>query len=107
MKKCTGCERYDNEPLGLNKNREPYLSCCPDNNYVEVSPVQWLYEQLKFNDRRMWDRLLQRAKELEKEKTIDSFVFAYLIGENDITIEDATIAAEKHYNEKYNNTERN
>jgi hypothetical protein len=38
---------------------------------------------------------------LEKKKIIDAFVFAYLIGENDITIEDATTAAEKYYNEKY------
>ena len=36
MKQCTGCGKYNNEPLGLNKNGEPYLACCPDNNYVEV-----------------------------------------------------------------------
>lgn len=36
MKKCTGCGRIDNEPLGLNKYGEPFLACCPDNNYVEM-----------------------------------------------------------------------
>ena len=39
MKQCTGCGKYNNEPLGLNKNGEPYLACCPDNNYVEVKPM--------------------------------------------------------------------
>jgi hypothetical protein len=36
MKQCTGCGKYNNEALGLNKNGKPYLACCPDNNYVEV-----------------------------------------------------------------------
>ena len=39
MKECTGCGKYNSEPLGLNKNGEPYLACCPDNNYVEVEPM--------------------------------------------------------------------
>lgn len=30
-KKCTGCGRLNTEPLGLNKNGEPYLACCLDN----------------------------------------------------------------------------
>lgn len=46
MKKCKGCGRYDNEPLGLNKKGEPYLACCPNNDYVEIPAVEWLVNQV-------------------------------------------------------------
>lgn len=36
LKVCTGCGSYSDEPLGVNKLGEPFLSCCPDNNYVSV-----------------------------------------------------------------------
>ena len=48
MKQCTGCGRYDNEPIGLNNNGNPYLACCPDNNYVEVITVK-LYDDLQIS----------------------------------------------------------
>lgn len=48
MKQCTGCGRYDNEPIGLNKNGNPYLACCHDNNYVEVNTVK-LYDELQIS----------------------------------------------------------
>lgn len=46
MKQCTGCGRYDSEPLGFNKNGNPYLACCPDNNYVEVNDMK-IYSELQ------------------------------------------------------------
>jgi hypothetical protein len=46
MKQCTGCGKYNTEPLGLNKNGEPYLACCPDNNYVEVNDMK-IYSELQ------------------------------------------------------------
>ncbi len=46
MRKCTGCGRYDSEPLGFNKNGNPYLACCPDNNYVEVNDMK-IYSELQ------------------------------------------------------------
>lgn len=33
---CTGCGRSSLTPLGLNPKGDPYLACCPDNNYVDV-----------------------------------------------------------------------
>jgi hypothetical protein len=36
IKQCTGCGHLSTDPLGNNANGEPYLACCPDNNYVEV-----------------------------------------------------------------------
>ena len=46
MKQCKGCGRYDSEPLGFNKNGNPYLACCPDNNYVEVNDMK-IYSELQ------------------------------------------------------------
>lgn len=36
LKICTGCGTYNDKSLGLNKNGEPYLACCPDSHYVPV-----------------------------------------------------------------------
>lgn len=68
---CTGCGRLNNKPLGLNKNGEPYLACCPDNNYIPTTSVEWLVEQL-FADNEIFgvpNDLLEQAKEMHKEET--------------------------------------
>ena len=36
LKICSGCGRLSIEPLGLNKNGEPFLGCCPDNRYITI-----------------------------------------------------------------------
>jgi len=46
IRRCTGCGRFENEPLGVNKNGEPYLACCPDSRYRNITAVQWLVEQI-------------------------------------------------------------
>lgn len=76
MEKCTECGTINDKPLGLNRNGEPYLACCPDNNYVEMTAVEYLIEQLEFalsdiewsNYRNETDR----AKEMEKKQIIDA-----------------------------------
>jgi len=70
MKKCTGCDRYDDQPLGVNSKGEPYLACCPDSNYVEVSAVEQLFEKLwnEPKDKLTWYALLKEAKEVEKQQ---------------------------------------
>jgi len=68
----------------------------------QLTAVECLIEQLECRLESLPEpNLFDQAKAMAKQQTIDSFVFAYLIGENDITIEDATTAAEKYYNEKY------
>lgn len=74
---CTGCGHFSNKPLGLNKQGEPYLACCPDNNYVPVtqSPtaVEWLLQELKKSNNYRGlqnigithQELFEKAKELE------------------------------------------
>jgi hypothetical protein len=75
---CTGCGHFSNKPLGLNKQGEPYLACCPDNNYVPVtqSPtaVEWLekelegfcvYKNLTYTQGQELIKTLEKAKELE------------------------------------------
>lgn len=37
MRICTGCGHFDNQPLGLNKKGFPYVACCPDNHYVDIT----------------------------------------------------------------------
>ena len=46
-------------------------------------------------------KLLEQAKEMEKEQIIKAHTHAYLIGENDISINDANNASQKYYNETY------
>jgi len=36
---CTGCGRSSLKPLGNNPKGEPYLSCCPDNNYRTIEEI--------------------------------------------------------------------
>ena len=74
-KKCTGCGRLDTEPLGLNKNGEPFLSCCPDNNYKEITALEWLEAKVDRMIQNGGDTDLlaviehvQQAKEMEKEQ---------------------------------------
>ena len=40
--------------------------------------------------------------EKEKEQIIDAHTNAYLIGEDDISVEDANKASEQYYNQTYN-----
>ena len=50
--------------------------------------------------------ILLKSKELlqkEKEQIIDAHTNAYLIGEDDISVEDANEASIKYYNQTYNN----
>ena len=37
---CTGCGTSSFKKLGNNEHGEPYLACCPDNNYVELPTEQ-------------------------------------------------------------------
>ena len=81
MKKCTGCGRYDTEPLGNNKYGIPFIACCPDNDYREVTAVEWLYKQLELcgdteGCKISWEEmnlLVEQAKEMEKQQIIDAY----------------------------------
>jgi len=45
---------------------------------------------------------INKALEKEKEQIIDAHTNAYLIGEDDISVEDANEASIKYYNQTYN-----
>jgi len=89
MKKCTGCGRLDDKPLGLNKNGEPYLACCQDNNYKELTAVDWLIENLPNLSHKIGHGLafeihakLQKAKEIEKQQHGETWDSALKAGED-------------------------
>ena len=101
-KQCTGCGRLDTEPIGLNKNGEPYLACCPDNNYVEISAVQWLKHKIKetYDKERKLPlaytfSLLNKAEQIEKEQIIDAYDCGAVERHND------PVNGEQYYNEQY------
>lgn len=105
IKMCTGCGRLNTEqPLGLNKHGEPYLACCPDNSYKEITAVEWLYKEVKENffDIKKCKALLQQAKAMDKRQKID----AYKHGQNNgYMFSDGVgniIDAEQYYNQTYN-----
>jgi hypothetical protein len=71
MKQCTGCGRYDNEPIGLNKNGNPYLACCPDNNYVEVKDLNYWKNNAEEDYLTTPISVLKYISELEKSTPIE------------------------------------
>jgi hypothetical protein len=46
--------------------------------------------------------LIKNKLEKEKEQIIDAYTNAYLIGEDDISVEDANKESEEYYNQTYN-----
>lgn len=80
--KCTGCGRLNTEPLGLNKNGEPYLACCPDNSYKDITSVEWLVEKLEESGIPLMSdeiKMIEQAKEMNKAELKDAFMEGSLI----------------------------
>ena len=68
IKKCTGCGRYEKEPLGMNKLGEPFLACCPDSNYKEVTAVEWLRDQFHKVPQSQFGNLFEQAAQMHREQ---------------------------------------
>jgi hypothetical protein len=66
-------------------------------NNKQQTAVEWLYNQRIERPLADWDYLLQQAKEMEKEKSINDFKMGI---RNAIQME-ATKDAEQYYNETY------
>lgn len=81
MKKCTGCGRTDDKPLGLNKDGKPFLGCCPDNNYRNMTAMEELLEMLQVQN-----PLRKQMLEKEKQQIIDAFNEGYRDSEIDSVI---------------------
>ena len=71
--------------------------------------MQELIEELKTNDvahGMYWikqpDEFFEKYLEKQKEQIIYAHTHAYLIGEDDISVEDANEASIKYYNQTYN-----
>jgi hypothetical protein len=101
MKRCTGCGITNDEPLGLNRNGEPYLACCPDNHYVEITAIEWLEKEVNKENGILTKGfiilLIQQAKEMEKQQIIDAYETAM---ETDIYNEPLKVG-KQYYNETY------
>ena len=110
IKMCTGCGRLNtDQPLGLNKHGEPYLACCPDNSYKEITAVDWLvkhWKKLQAKGEKMtWQQVIditELSKAMEKQQMKD----AYKHGQNNgYMFSDGVgniIDAEQYYNQTYN-----
>lgn len=48
-----------------------------------------------------WNTVKENAIAFEKEQIIEAHTHAYLIGEDNISLQDAKEAGEKYYNERY------
>lgn len=78
--------------------------------------VEWLQEclssHLTHEQQMQFEGLYQQALSMEKEQIVKAHTSAYLIGEDDISINDANSTSEKYYNKTYktylnNDTRRN
>ena len=98
IKKCTGCDRLSTDELGLNKYGEPYLACCPDNNYKPITALELFYNQILSG--KITDTLanIDYYLELERKQIIDAY-------EDDNTSyypnSERSIKANEYYNDKY------
>ena len=88
IRKCTGCGRLSTEPLGLNSKGEPFLACCPDNNYRPITAVEWFAGQLGITKGTMFER----AKEMESRQLENAQDSGYILGLRD---------AENEHNQNY------
>lgn len=77
VKICTGCDTLNTQELGLNSNGEPYLACCPDNNYVEVTGVEWYRHKImkilfsSDDNTLIYETdIFEKAKEIEKFRSV-------------------------------------
>jgi len=75
---------------------------------AQQTAIEWLKDKLK----ETYDKegklplaytlhLVEQAKQIEKEQLINAHTNAYLIGEDDISVDDANEASIKYYNETY------
>lgn len=95
-KRCTGCGRLDTEPLGLNKDGEPYLACCPDNNYKEITAVDWLVEQYK-KQGFLYDLDIEAANQLFEKQILD----AICANQNGLLRRKTILEAKQYYQETF------
>jgi hypothetical protein len=65
--------------------------------------IEWLENSSDIqNDILNWEVVKENALEKEKEQIINAHTNAYLIGEDDISVDDANEASIKYYNKTYN-----
>ena len=82
----------------LNKNGEyrPYTM-----TGTQETAVKWLlskHPELGM----LGDDIIEQSLQMEKEQIINAHTNAYLIGEDNISVEDANKASEHYYNQTYN-----
>lgn len=98
---CTGCGRLNTRPLGLNSNGEPYLACCPDNSYKDVTAVEWLSIMLRDSSKELFDgNIWEQAKAMEKEQIIKARLS--LDRSNMSDFPESFDKSTDYYNETYN-----
>jgi hypothetical protein len=118
MKKCTGCGWTDNKPMGLNPNGEPYLACCPDNNYKELTAMQMMLDDL-ISKREVYENasmhqcvatletsieIAQFLLEKEKEQIANAYDRGYKACDLDeaLEINKTMFSGERYYEQTYN-----
>ena len=93
IKMCTGCGRLNTQPLfGLKKNGQPYLACCPDNSYKEITAVEWLEMTFNIREGFLNTNDFEQAKQMEKNQIMAAFVTGKI---------DNNLNSEQYYNETY------
>jgi chorismate-pyruvate lyase len=66
--------------------------------------IEWMEKDLE-NGKKTIGNILEKSNKLlekEKEQIINAHTNAYLIGEDNISVEDANKASEQYYNQTYN-----
>ena len=83
IKICTGCGRLNTQPLGLNTKKEPYLACCPDNNYKDVTAIEWLEMTYHIREKFISASDFEQAKAMEKEQIINAMLEEHMFDDSE------------------------
>lgn len=68
-KKCTGCGKINTEqPLVLYKKGEPYFACCFDNNYIDITAVEFLLDNIHLLHSQKWNEIVEQANQIEMKQ---------------------------------------
>ena len=103
MKRCSGCGRTDDKPLGLNSDGKPYLACCPDNSYYEITAMQELQRRLfdvGTKQRPITVDEMNSFIEKEKQQIIDAYGQPRVYYDDNFKQMDE-INGEQYYNKTY------
>lgn len=85
----------------MNKLGEPFLACCPDSNYKEVTAVEWLRDQFHKVPQSQFGNLFEQAAQMHREQIGRGYMAGISDGASPFMGDECLFDSPTHY---YNQT---